>query len=63
MRVRFSQDWRHVPADRRVTPRYQAGQELTVKREIGEAAVAAGVAVELAPPPRVEGGASEGVTD
>lgn len=50
MRVRFTHDYDYTPSgERRVTIAYKAGQELTVKREAGEAAVAAGKAVEIAP--------------
>lgn len=49
MRVRFTKDFDYTPTgERRVTIAYKAGHELTVKREAGEAAVAAGRAVEVA---------------
>lgn len=55
MRVHFTSDYDYVPSDEpRVTIAYKAGMELTVKREAGEAAVAAGKAEELAPPKREE---------
>lgn len=51
MRVRFSHDFDYTPSgEPRVTIAYLAGMEETVKREAGEAAVAAGKAVEIAHP-------------
>lgn len=50
MRVMFTADFDYTPsAERRVTIAYKAGQELTVKREAGEAAIAAGRAEEVEP--------------
>ena len=50
MRVKFTADFDYTPsAERRVTIAYEAGQELTVKREAGEAAIAAGRAEEVEP--------------
>jgi len=50
MRVRFTKDYDYTPSqERRVTIAYSAGQELTVKREAGEAAIAAGRAEEVEP--------------
>lgn len=50
MRVRFTKDFDYTPSqERRVTIAYKAGHELTVKREAGEAAIAAGRAVEVEP--------------
>lgn len=48
MRVRFKDDFNYTPAaDRRVLVEYKAGHELTVKREAGLAAIAAGKAEEM----------------
>lgn len=48
MRVKFSADYHYTPSlERRLTYAYKAGEEYTVKREAGEAAVAAGVAKEV----------------
>jgi hypothetical protein len=48
MRVRFLRAYDYTPsAQRRVTIGYAAGFEGTVKRECGEAAVAAGAAEEV----------------
>lgn len=48
MRVKFTDDYRYVPTeDRRVTVRFKKGYEGTVRREAGEAAVAAGKATEV----------------
>ena len=48
MRVKFLADYDYTPSlERRTTIAYFAGQELTVKRECGEAAVAAGKAEEV----------------
>ncbi|ALJ08237.1 hypothetical protein [Brevundimonas sp. DS20] len=53
MRVRFTDDFPYTPADNhRVLIEYRKGHELTVKREAGEAAVAAGKAVEVKAPAR-----------
>lgn len=53
MRVKFLADYDYTPsAERRTTFAYFAGQEDTVKRECGEAAIAAGVAQELPAPPK-----------
>lgn len=53
MRVRFTDDFPYTPADNhRVLIEYRKGHELTVKRAAGEAAVAAGKAVEIKAPPR-----------
>jgi hypothetical protein len=50
MRVRFIADYDYTPSrERRVTIAYKAGSELTVKREAGEAAIAAGAAEEIRP--------------
>lgn len=50
MRVKFSKDFDYTPSqERRVLIAYKAGMELTVKREAGEAAVAAGRAEEVEP--------------
>jgi hypothetical protein len=48
MRVRFTSsfDWT-PPEDRRITLAFKAGAELTVRRECGKDAVAAGKAVDL----------------
>lgn len=49
MKVRFLRPWPYTPSrNRQVTLEYPAGFEGTVKRECGEAAVAAGAAEELA---------------
>lgn len=52
MRVRFLKDFDYSPLDDlRITVAYRAGEEpLTVKREAGLAAVAAGRAEEVAEP-------------
>jgi hypothetical protein len=48
MHVKFTKDFDYTPsAERRVTIAYKAGMDLTVKREAGEAAVAAGAATEV----------------
>ena len=48
MRVKFSKDYDYTPSgERRVTIAYKAGMELTVKREAGEAAIAAHCAAEV----------------
>lgn len=53
MRVRFTDDFDYTPADdHRILVEYRKGHELTVKREAGEAAVAAGKAVEVEAPVR-----------
>lgn len=50
MRVRFTKDYDYTPSqERRVTIAYKEGMELTVKREAGEAAIAAGRAEEVEP--------------
>lgn len=50
MRIKFLADYDYTPSqERRVTIAYKAGQELTVKREAGEAAIAAGSAEEVEP--------------
>lgn len=50
MRVQFSKDYDYTPSgERRVTIAYKAGMELTVKREAGEAAIAAHCAQEIQP--------------
>lgn len=46
MRVKFTQDYDYKP-NSRTTIGYLAGMEETVKRECGEAAIAAGAAQEL----------------
>jgi len=46
MRVKFERDYDHTWPSRAVTA-YKAGYEGTVRREAGEAAVAAGAAKEL----------------
>ena len=51
MRVKFLANYDYTPsAERRTTFAYFAGQEETVKRECGEAAIAAGAAEEIAAP-------------
>lgn len=53
MRVRFTDDYDYVPSGHpRVLIAYRKGMDLTVKREAGEAAVAAGKAVEIKAPRR-----------
>lgn len=49
MRVRFKRDfdWHPPERNRQVTLAYKAGQEVTVRRECGEAAVKAGAAEEV----------------
>lgn len=49
MRVRFTRDfdWRVPERKGRVTLAYKAGQEVTVRRVCGEAAVKAGAAEEV----------------
>jgi hypothetical protein len=48
MRVKFSKTFNYRPTgERRVSIRYLEGSEHTVKREAGEAAVAAGYAKEV----------------
>lgn len=58
MRIRVLKDFDYTPpSDRRTTFALLAGQEVTTKREVGEAAVAAGAAEEIEAPAReVEGG-------
>lgn len=55
MRVMFTKtrNWT-PPEERRITVKYRAGQEYTVKRDWGEAMVAEGYAVEVDPPKRAE---------
>jgi hypothetical protein len=61
MRVRFSRDFMYTPTgERRISLKYRAGAEYTVKREAGEAAVKAGAAVELKPPPAQDDDAGRG---
>lgn len=51
MRVRFTRDYDYTPTgERRVTIAYKAGATETVKRECGDAAVAAKAAVEIDQP-------------
>lgn len=53
MRVRFTENFDYTPAsDPRILIEYKAGHELTVKREAGLAAIAAGRAEELPAPKR-----------
>lgn len=53
MRVRFNENFDYTPAsDPRILIEYKAGHELTVKREAGLAAIAAGRAEELPAPKR-----------
>jgi len=53
MRVMFTEDFDYTPSgEPAVQIAYKAGMELTVKREAGDAAVAAGRAKELPAPPR-----------
>jgi hypothetical protein len=49
MRVRFLRDFDWSPAERKGqdTIAFKAGQELTVRRQAGEAAIAAGAAEEV----------------
>lgn len=48
MRVSFNRDFDYTPsAERRVTIAFKAGTTETVKREAGEAAIAADAAVEV----------------
>lgn len=50
MRIKFIGDYDYTPSgERRVTIAYKAGMTLTVKREAGEAAIAAGAGVEVKP--------------
>lgn len=52
MRVKFKRDFDYTPsAERRTTYAYFAGQEETVKRECGLAAIKVGVAEEISAPP------------
>jgi len=56
MRVRFLRDYDYVPSGApRSIVAYKANTKPTVKREAGEAAIANGAAVEIAPPKRVRG--------
>lgn len=58
MHVRFLADYDYTPsADRRITIAYKAGQERSVRRECGEAAIALGRAEEIAPDPLDHDGA------
>lgn len=53
MRVRFTDDFDYTPSDdHRILIEYRKGHELPVRREAGEAAVAAGKAVEVKVPVR-----------
>ena len=53
MRVRFTRDYDYTPSgERRVTIAYKCGMDLTVKREAGEAAIAASCAEQLEAPAR-----------
>lgn len=55
MKVRFVRAFDYTPSlERRVIIAYRAGWSGTVKRECGEAAVAAGAAVDLTPPPETQ---------
>ena len=48
MRIKFNANYDYTPSgERRVTIAYKAGTTLTVKREAGEAAIAAGAGVEV----------------
>lgn len=48
MRIQFTHDYDYTPsAERRVTYAFKAGTTETVKREAGEAAIAAGAGVEV----------------
>lgn len=50
MRIQFTKDFDYTPsAERRVTIAYKAGMTETVKREAGEAAIAAGAGREVKP--------------
>ena len=46
MRVRFTDEYRHVEVMK--TTSYPSGAEMTVAKEIGDAAIAAGKAEEIA---------------
>lgn len=46
MRVRFTSDFDYKPT-KQTTVAYQAGMEMTVKRDCGEKAIAAGKAEEV----------------
>lgn len=53
MHVRFTDDFDYTPSDdHRILIEYRKGHELTVRREAGEAAIAAGKAVEIKAPVR-----------
>lgn len=53
MRVRFTENFDYTPAsDPRILVEYKSGHELTVKREAGLAAIAAGKAQGLPSPKR-----------
>lgn len=56
MRVRFTHDYDYKPTSQS-TIGYKAGMEETVKRECGEAAIAAGKAQEVKPAARSTDGA------
>jgi len=45
-RVRFTEDFSYKPV-RRITIDYKAGQEVSVKRDCADAAIAAGKAIEI----------------
>nr|WP_313041044.1 hypothetical protein [Brevundimonas diminuta] len=50
MRIKFIKDYDYTPSgERRVTIAFKAGMTETVKREAGEAAIAAGAGVEVKP--------------
>lgn len=52
MRVTFKRDFDYTPSgERRVTIAYKAGTTETVKREAGDAAIAAGAAEVVKPDP------------
>jgi ketosteroid isomerase-like protein len=44
MRIRFTHNWDHITPQ--VTTAYKEGTEVTVAKEVGDAAIAAGRAVE-----------------
>jgi hypothetical protein len=61
MRVRFTGDFDWTPPQQRqVTLAFLAGEEKTVKRDCGEAAIKAGKAEEVTPPGRDEADAGRG---
>lgn len=47
MRIKFTRDWDHVETAQTVA--YRNGDELTVTKEVAEAAIAAGAASEVVP--------------